>query len=163
MNIFFTNLIRRLKAIINFCNGNPVNSILNHETDWIEGAFYKKIYRKVKGNDKNLKRSTIEKEIIIDLTLGKVLNPVTHEGYGVAHIVDKHGVEVARMIPRIILRGTGYFIGNTCRIKIRDGNYLLIVDKDKVRTDRYIVVTCYEKTKESEKSKTRREQRKNRK
>lgn len=161
MNVFFTNLMRRLKAIINFCNGNPVNSILNHETDWIEGAFDKFINKKV--IDENGEKHIEHYKIIIDLTLGKVLNPVTHEGYGVAHIVDKHGVEVAKMIPRIILRGTGYFIGNTCRIKIRDGNYLLIVDKDKVRTDRYIVVTCYDKTKESEKSKTRREQRKNKK
>lgn len=42
----------------------------------------------------------------IDLVWGKVTNPVTHAGYGLAHIIDKHGMETAKKLDDIIMGGT---------------------------------------------------------
>lgn len=42
----------------------------------------------------------------IDLVWGKVTNPSTHSGYGLAHIIDKHGMETAKKLDDIIMGGT---------------------------------------------------------
>jgi len=42
----------------------------------------------------------------IDLIWGKVTNHKTHSGYGLAHIIDKHGIETAKKIDDIVMGGT---------------------------------------------------------
>lgn len=42
----------------------------------------------------------------IDLVWGKVTNPATHSGYGLAHIIEKHGMETAKKLDDIIMGGT---------------------------------------------------------
>ncbi|MDQ1339511.1 MAG: hypothetical protein QG567_663 [Campylobacterota bacterium] len=68
-------------------------------------------------------RGAIHKEGIgdIDFIWGKILNPKKHTGYGLAHIIDKHGAEVARKLPKMI---------NSLPIKNKTSNGVILEDTE---------------------------------
>ena len=76
----------------------------------------------------------------IDFIWGRVWG--NHEGYGFAHIIDKHGLEAAQKVPEILAYGK-YF-----EDKGRPGNYLVFYQGTVValkrRADNLYVVSSYE-------------------
>jgi len=68
-------------------------------------------------------RGAINKEGIgdIDFIWGKVLNHKKHTGYGLAHIIDKHGVESAYEMPEMIRK---------LDIKRESGNGIILEDDE---------------------------------
>lgn len=60
----------------------------------------------------------------IDIVWGKITNAEKHEGYGLAHIIDKHGMDAAKKIGEVI--NTGDIVrpdNNPDRIAIENNNF----------------------------------------
>ena len=68
-------------------------------------------------------RGAIHKEGVgdIDFIWGKVTDAKRHKGYGLAHIIDKHGVEEAMKLPKMIEK---------LNIKIKTNNGLILEDEE---------------------------------
>ncbi|MDD3602636.1 MAG: hypothetical protein PHZ17_04915 [Sulfurovum sp.] len=68
-------------------------------------------------------RGAIHKEGVgdIDFIWGKVTDAKRHKGYGFAHIIDKHGVEEAMKLPKMIEK---------LKIKIKTNNGLILEDEE---------------------------------
>jgi len=79
----------------------------------------------------------------IDLVWGKVLDADKHTGYGLSHIIDKHGIEVARRLDDIVMGGKILRKkGNT--VEIINGDDLAVVKLDWNGEDRHWVVTTFD-------------------
>ena len=82
----------------------------------------------------------------IDVVWGKVQDPIKHTGYGIAHIIDKHGFADTKIIGNVIKNGkiTGQDDGkyilewNNCRV---------IVATDWSRNKKNWIVTGFERDK----------------
>ena len=80
----------------------------------------------------------------IDLAYGKVTDTKKHEGYGLAHIIDKHGEEVARKLPDIVMGGK-VIKKDANRAIIENNNYHAVIKLDWHNNDKRWAVTAYEK------------------
>ena len=61
----------------------------------------------------------------IDVVWGKVTNAEKHEGYGLAHIIDKHGIEAVKKIGEIVKAGQLVTDEANNRISIEQNGYHL--------------------------------------
>nr|DAW67015.1 MAG TPA: crystallin beta/gamma motif-containing protein [Herelleviridae sp.] len=59
----------------------------------------------------------------IDVVWGKITNAQKHEGYGLAHIIDKHGIEATKKIGDAIKNGDIIHPNNDNRIAIESNGY----------------------------------------
>ena len=79
----------------------------------------------------------------IDLVWGEVLDADKHTGYGLSHIIDKHGIEVARRLDDIVMGGKILRKkGNT--VEIINGDDLAVIKLDWNGEDRHWVVTTFD-------------------
>lgn len=138
----FRNLIARLKAI-NFGvsrNGNlgrnyaeyegtgqaAVNHLLETKSGQVRGAFF----RYDTGP--------------IDIVWGKVTDPIKHTGYGIAHILDKHGKAAVDAIETVIKNGSLKKASNG-KQKIINGKWVLILSTEFWGKERHVVISCFDK------------------
>jgi cell wall-associated NlpC family hydrolase len=79
----------------------------------------------------------------IDIVWGKVIDPKEHTGYGLAHIIDKHGEDIARRLDDIIMGGKVIEKkGNRVVLKNNESHGVVVLDwADK---DKKWVMTAYE-------------------
>lgn len=146
MNYFFTNLIVRLRAICwNFADEGKfghnykeyegmgqaaVNHLLETKSGQVRGAFF----RYDTGP--------------IDIVWGEIFDLVRHTGYGIAHILDKHGKSAVDAIGNIIKNGTLKDASNG-KLKIVDRKMTLILTRTSSGKDRKIVISCFDKNPEA--------------
>ena len=79
----------------------------------------------------------------IDLVWGKITNAEKHEGYGLAHIIDKHGEEIGKNIDDIIMGGkVAHKKGNT--VEIVNDKYKAIIKLDWYGKEKTWVVTSFD-------------------
>ena len=81
----------------------------------------------------------------IDICWGKVKDPKKHTGYGIAHILDKHGQKAVDMLGEIIERGTVKNASNN-NIKIIYKKYNVILSRDWYGEDRRILISGFDKS-----------------
>ena len=90
----------------------------------------------------------------IDLIWGEVTDPVKHKGYGLAHIIDKHGTEfhygnsrirIEDFLPIVIMNGRKYY-ETPYKAKFKGEGYkFVIAKKSPGRTDDKIwLLTAFE-------------------
>lgn len=159
---FCLNLLKKLK---NFSRNNglgpnyseysgagqlAVKHLCEMECGQVKGAFFKYELRDKTGIGE------------LDIAWGKVTDPKLHKGYGIAHILDKHGQKAVDMIGEIVENGSVYDASNN-KLQIKYKDYVLIIRKELFGEKRNLVISCFDKTKESPQSKTNREKRKKRK
>lgn len=79
----------------------------------------------------------------IDIAWGKVTNPIEHEGYGLSHIIDKHGEEVARQLDDIVMGGkVTRQKGNS--VEIVNNEYMAVIKLDWYGKEKQWVVTTFD-------------------
>ena len=81
----------------------------------------------------------------IDIIWGKVFDPIKHTGYGLAHIIDKHGDDYKR-IGEVIEKGE-ISQGEDNKILIKFDNFLVVIVKDYKKKNKNWILTGYKKTK----------------
>ena len=87
----------------------------------------------------------------IDIVWGEVLNEKEHTGYGLSHIVDKHGIEAAKKIGDIIK--SGKVIDNPSgRPKIEKDNFRLGLRKSWNGKQKTWIITSYQKEERGERN-----------
>lgn len=83
----------------------------------------------------------------IDIVWGKVIDPKEHTGYGLAHIIDKHGEDIARRLDDIIMGGKVIEKkGN--RVVLKNDDDLGIVSLEWNKKDKKWVISAYEPEKQ---------------
>ena len=100
----------------------------NEETD-VEIGKYGPVYRQFAGKPKEaikFLRERMNGECIaalhrsdigdIDIVWGKVSDPIKHKGYGLAHIIDKHEIEINKL---------GFNVEDFIPIVVQFGNFNL--------------------------------------
>lgn len=159
MFITFTDLTARLIAIIskNFCNDDgfghnyeeykgmgqaAVNHLLETKEGQVKAAFFSYKLRDITGIGE------------IDIAWGKVLDSEKHTGYGIAHILDKHGIAAVKMIGEIIEKGSFNGASNG-KIKIKYKKYNVIISPEWKGSKRNIIVSGFDKEKTSSKKNKR--------
>ena len=80
----------------------------------------------------------------IDIVWGEVLNEKEHTGYGLSHIVDKHGIEAAKKLGDAISNGKVIDKENE-RLKIIKGNFQVGLKRQWNKKSKVWVVTSYER------------------
>ena len=83
----------------------------------------------------------------IDLVWGKVLDPKEHTGYGLAHIIDKHGEEVAKRIDDIVMGGK-IIEAKGNRVVLENGDDLGVVAMKWNKEDNNWVISAYHRQKQ---------------
>jgi hypothetical protein len=79
----------------------------------------------------------------IDIAWGKVTDSDKHEGYGLAHIIDKHGEEVARNLDDIVMGGkVSRKKGNS--VEIVNDDYMAVIKMDWYGKEKQWVVTTFD-------------------
>ena len=72
----------------------------------------------------------------IDLVWGEVTDPIRHEGYGLTHIIDKHGAEI---------KALGFEVEDFIPIIVQFGNAIPMPKRNRIafesKTFRFIVAT----------------------
>jgi len=86
----------------------------------------------------------------IDVVWGKVTNADKHEGYGLAHIIDKHGMDAAKKIGEVIKNGE-FITEKTGRTGIKTDAFRIGLKKEWFGNKKTWIVTSYELTKGSDK------------
>ena len=71
-----------------------------------------------------------------------------HTGYGIAHILEKHGKSAVDAIGNIIKNGTLKDASNG-KLKIVNGKMTLILTRTSSGKDRKIVISCFDKNPEA--------------
>ena len=82
----------------------------------------------------------------IDVVWGKVTNAEKHEGYGLAHIIDKHGMDAAKKIGEVI--NTGDIVrpdNNPDRIAIENNNFHVGLRQQWNGKNKLWIITGFEK------------------
>jgi len=82
------------------------------------------------------------------------LDPKKHTGYGLAHILDKHGINAVNMIAEIIKQGSLNAASNG-RFKIKYKKYNVIISPEWKGSKRNIIVSGFDKEKTSSKKNKR--------
>lgn len=81
----------------------------------------------------------------IDIVWGKVIDPKEHTGYGLAHIVDKHGEDIARRLDDIIMGGK-VIAKDGNKVILKNNQYEGVVKLDWVGKDKKWVLTAFDDT-----------------
>ena len=82
----------------------------------------------------------------IDVVWGKVTDPVKHTGYGLAHIIDKHGIQDVHKLGEAINKGEMHVEekkGKSPRYVIEYQNYRAIISQEWEGGERQLVVTGF--------------------
>jgi hypothetical protein len=79
----------------------------------------------------------------IDIVWGKVTDPIGHKGYGLAHIIDKHGEEIGQQLDDIVMGGKVFKkYGN--RVWLKNDELNVIVGLDYLGKEKQWVVTSFD-------------------
>lgn len=149
----FEELISRLKKLIeNFSDDGlghnyeeyrgegmaAVKHLMETKEGQVKGAFFSYKIREVTGCGE------------IDIVWGKVLDSEKHTGYGIAHILDKHGIDSVNMIGEIIEKGTVHPASNN-KLKIVNGTKEVILRQEWFGKKRNIIVSAFDKARTARK------------
>lgn len=145
----FSALIARLRAIRNFSNNKSndglghnyeeykgmgqlaINHLLETKAGQVKGAFFRYDLQNLTGTGE------------IDVAWGEVLNPKQHTGYGIAHILDKHGIKAVKMLGEIIRNGVLHKASNS-RFKIKYKKYSVIISPEWKNRKRNIIISGFD-------------------
>lgn len=83
----------------------------------------------------------------IDIMWGKVIDSEKHTGYGLAHIIDKHGETVAKKLGEIVEKGKLYQTSSNGRIAIEKDNFTVAIRRSWNGNKKTWIVTGFEKEK----------------
>lgn len=119
-----------------------VNHLLETKEGQVKAAFFSYKLRVITGIGE------------IDIAWGKVLDSEKHTGYGIAHILDKHGIAAVKMIGEIIEKGSFNGASNG-KIKIKYKNYNVIIRPSWNGEKRNVVVSGFNKDEQQKKEITR--------
>ncbi|MGP1459803.1 MAG: DUF2213 domain-containing protein, partial [Treponema sp.] len=81
----------------------------------------------------------------IDIVWGEVLNEKGHTGYGLSHIVDKHGIEAAKKLGDVVSNGIITMADKRGRISLEKDNYRAAVRRSWNGKPKQWIVTGFEK------------------
>ena len=105
-----------------------VDFLIRQKSGCVNGAFY----RKDVGS--------------IDIVYGEVHDPVTHTGYGLAHIIDKHGMNDVKKLGEAIEKGK-LRSGNDGKLLIEHQDYRAVLSSEWKGKERKLVITGFTKIK----------------
>ena len=86
----------------------------------------------------------------IDVVWGKVTDPIKHKGFGLAHIIDKHGEQDVHKLGEAIQKGKMHVEekkGKSPRYVIEYGSYRAIISQEWEGGKRQLVVTGFTREK----------------
>lgn len=83
----------------------------------------------------------------IDIVWGKVIDSEKHTGYGLAHIIDKHGEAVAKKLGEIVEKGKLYQTSSNGRIAIEKDDFTVAIRRSWNGNKKTWIVTGFEKEK----------------
>lgn len=94
----------------------------------------------------------------IDIVWGKVTDPVKHTGYGLAHIIDKHGADIEALgfsieafIPIIVQYGSLKESDTKEEFILESNYYRIIIEKMYKGTKKQWILTAFNKNKKPRK------------
>lgn len=105
-----------------------VDFLIRQKNGCVNGAFY----RKDVGS--------------IDIVYGEVHDPVKHTGYGLAHIIDKHGMNDVRKLGEAIEKGN-LRNGTDGKLLIEHQDYRVVLSSEWKGKERKLVITGFTKLK----------------
>lgn len=81
----------------------------------------------------------------IDVVWGEVTNKIEHTGYGLSHIIDKHGDSAAKKLGDVVETGDVTMTDKRGRIYIEKDNYRVVIRKSWNGNHKKWIVTGFEK------------------
>lgn len=85
----------------------------------------------------------------IDVAWGEVTDPVEHKGYGLAHIIDKHGTKALEQLDEVLKRGTVHK-GSNGKIVLHYKKYIAILTNEWNEEKRHVVLSGFFKDKKTQ-------------
>ena len=142
MFYIFSDLTARLKAV---CHLFSDEGELGHDYAEYKGMGQAAVNHLLETKNGQVRGAFFRYDIgSIDVVWGKVSNSTEHTGYGIAHILDKHGKRAVDAIEGIIKNGTVRRASNN-RLKIVDRKGVLILSETFLGEKRHVIITSFVK------------------